>query len=61
MTSNERRAEPDSLGRSERGAWGVRRSTPQNAQSGRVTFGKDRHTGTPQKCSPSVQVGVMRE
>ena len=28
--------------------------------SGRTTFGKLRQTGTPQKCSPSVQVGVMR-
>ena len=27
---------------------------------GRTTSGNERHTGTPQKCSPSVQVGVMR-
>ena len=29
-------------------------------QIGRSTAGKLLHTGTPQKCSPSVQVGVMR-
>ena len=32
----------------------------QGRYSRRVTFGKVRQTGTPQKCSPSVQVGVMR-
>jgi hypothetical protein len=38
FSGNGLRAEPDSLGRSERGVRGVRRSTPRNMNAGGATF-----------------------
>ncbi len=38
----------------------AREAVAASTQSGRSTSGNDRQTGTPQKCSPSVQVGVTQ-